>query len=305
MQDPIPDVKTLRDLVLWGETHFTNSGLWFGHGMDTALDESAYLVGHALDIPLDYEGVDVDQPLELDDKLKAYALLQARIERRVPAAYLTHEAWFAGLPFYVDARVLVPRSPIAELIEVGFEPWRGGRPVKRVLDLCTGSGCIAIACANVFPNAIIDAVDISHAALTVAQINIDRHGLNDRIKVIESDLFASLTDQRYDIIVSNPPYVGAETMSHLPEEYRREPELGLAAGDKGLDLVIPMLQQASRFLHPDGLLIVEVGESEAALEERFPNVPFTWMEFSRGGEGVFLLDTQTLKEYQNEFDNEC
>jgi len=301
MQDPIPDVVTLRDLVLWGETHFTESGLWFGHGMDNALDESAYLVGHALEIPLDYEGIDIDQKLATDNKLKAHALLQARIERRVPAAYLTHEAWFAGLSFYVDGRVLVPRSPIAELIEVGFEPWRGGRSVKHVLDLCTGSGCIAIACANIFPNAQVDAVDISHAALTVAQINIDRHDLNGRVRVIQSDLFANLIDQRYDIIVSNPPYVGMATMSNLPDEYRKEPELGLVAGEQGLDLVTPLLQQASRYLHPDGLLIVEVGESESALVQRFPHVPFTWLDFSRGGEGVFLLDAQHLKDFQNEF----
>ena len=295
-------VKSLRDMIYYGAAEFDKASLYFGHGTDNALDEAAYLAFFALDKSPDYSDEQLATTLSKEDITNVNDIFLKRIESRQPAAYLTHEAWFARLPFYVNENVLVPRSPIAELIEDQYQPWVTPDKVNTILDLCTGSGCIAIATALAFPHAQVDAADISPAALEeVAEINKQKYQLEARLNLIESDLFSNLQDRRYDLIVSNPPYVDAEDMSNLPDEYRHEPELGLAAGDTGLDLVIPMLRDAKHHLNPDGVLIIEVGNSEQALAEYFPEVPFMWLSFEFGGEGVFMLDAADVVKYHEDF----
>jgi ribosomal protein L3 glutamine methyltransferase len=294
-------VETLREMIHFGASVFDAASLYYGHGTDNALDEAAGLAFFALKEMPDDRDEKLDSDLSKNEIATVNDLFQKRIQSRQPAAYLTHEAWFAGLPFYVNENVLVPRSPIAELIEDQFQPWVVPEKINRILDLCTGSGCIAIACAMAFPNAEVDAADISKAALDVAEKNKVKHQLENRLHIIESDLFSNLKEQRYDLIVSNPPYVDAEDMANLPDEYRYEPELGLTAGDTGLDLVIPMLREAKNHLNPNGVLIIEVGNSEHALAERFPDVPFMWLSFEYGGEGVFMLDAKDVEKYHEVF----
>ena len=299
----LAELLTLRDLVRWGASRFNEAGLFFGHGTDNALDEALVLVCHALHLPPGLPEAYLDSRVTAEERDKVVALLKDRITSRKPAAYLTHEAWFAGLSFYVDERVLVPRSPLAEWIEQGFEPWLQADAVTHVLDLCTGSGCIAIACARAFNHAHVDAVDISSAALEVAQKNIESHHLQDRVRAIKSDLFSELEGELYQLIITNPPYVSKKEMECLPDEYQHEPALGLAAGKEGLDQAVKILCDAVDYLDPAGILALEVGNSQVALQERFPKIPFLWLEFERGGHGVLLLEARQLEYYHDVFCN--
>lgn len=284
------------DLIRYGGSRFNAAGLTFGHSFDNALDEATQLVLHALHLPHDlspvYGAAKVTGP-ELADVL---ALFQRRIDERVPAAYLTGEAWFAGLSFKSDARALVPRSPIAELITSGFEPWLGERDVERVLDLCTGSGCIAIATAHYQPNWNVTGIDLSDAALSLANENRERLQ-TPNVVLLKSNLFEALGGQHFDLIVTNPPYVTNAETDALPAEYAHEPELGLRAGDDGLDLALRILRDAPAHLTGNGLLICEVGEAEQALTRLLPELPLTWIEFKVGQMGIFVVERADLVEH--------
>ena len=296
-QDASEHLLTLRDYVRFAASRFMEAGLYFGHGTAGPLDEAAALVLHSLHLPYDLPGGYFEARLIPAEREAVLALIQRRIEERIPLAYLTHEAPFAGLTFYVDERVLVPRSPIAELIEQRFSPWLEADAVTDILDLCTGSGCIAIACAVAFPEARVDAADVSAEALEVAHMNVRRHELEDRVALVESDVFSGLAGKHYDLIVSNPPYVNAEEWRGLPEEFHAEPRIGLESGEDGLDCVRRILDRAAEHLKPGGLLVVEVGSAADALVLSFPDVPFCWLEFERGGDGVFLLTAEQVNRY--------
>ncbi len=273
---------------------------FYGHGTDNAWDEAVQLVLPTLYLPLDVPSEVRFSRLTSSERLRIVERVIRRINERTPVSYMTNKAWFCGMEFFVDERVLVPRSPIGELIENGFESFLAESPT-RIMDLCTGSGCIGIACAHVFPEAEVDLVDISTDALEVAEQNIQDHGLEQQVTPLRSDLLRDIPKDQYDLIVTNPPYVDQEDMSSLPEEFRHEPELGLAAGTDGLKLVRRILANAPEYLKENGVLICEVGNSMIHMEEQYPHIPFTWIEFENGGHGVFMMTREQLLECQDDF----
>ncbi|HOX72410.1 MAG: 50S ribosomal protein L3 N(5)-glutamine methyltransferase [Dokdonella sp.] len=292
------ELATIIDFIRHGASRFTAAGLTFGHSYDNALDEATHLVLQTLHLPHDLSPAYGQARLTADEKAALLALFERRVIERTPVAYLTGKAWFARLEFISDRRALVPRSPIAEMILNGFSPWLDDREVGRALDLCTGSGCIGIAMASYNPGWQVDLVDISDSALTLARENIDYQDVGGRVRVIASDLFAGLAGERYDLIVSNPPYVTEDEYSAMPGEYAHEPKLGLTAGDDGLDFALRILAEAPDHLNDGGVLIVEVGESEHALVELLPRLPFNWVEFEVGQMGVFVIDRNALVEHR-------
>jgi len=297
--EPLQILTTIRDLVRWGASEFERRQLSFGHGFASALDEARYLTLHALALPHDLADAYLDAVLTLAEREQVIELLERRATSRQPAAYLTRESWFCGLSFYVDERVLVPRSPIAELLANHFEPWLDSARVHRILDLCCGSGCIGIAAQYQFPEAEVCMSDLSADALEVAAINLRRHDLEGVIELYRSDLFAAIPAQKFDVIVSNPPYVDAEEMAALSAEFRAEPELGLAAGADGLALAGRIVESALDYLADDGALFIEVGNSQAAMERRYDFLPMTWLDFELGGAGVCCIHAADLREQRS------
>ncbi|MEC4728669.1 50S ribosomal protein L3 N(5)-glutamine methyltransferase [Shewanella sp. D64] len=302
VDEAVTELRTIGDMLRWSVSRFNDANIYYGHGTDNAWDEAIALVFHALHLPEEIGQQVINSNLTSSEKHKIVELILRRIRERLPVPYLTNKAMFAGLEFYVDERVLVPRSPIAEMIGNRFSPWLYNKPVNRILDLCTGSACIAIACAYEFEDAEVDALDISEDALEVAQINIETLGVMDRVFPMESNLFSAIPKgPHYDLIVSNPPYVDAEDINDMPEEYHHEPEVGLASGRDGLELTKRILANAADYLTEDGLLVVEVGNSMVHLDEQFPDVPFTWVSFDNGGDGVFVLTRDQLLENESVF----
>ncbi|MBQ4792612.1 50S ribosomal protein L3 N(5)-glutamine methyltransferase [Pectobacterium versatile] len=288
VDEAVSELHTIQDMLRWAVSRFNAANVYYGHGTDNPWDEAIQLVLPSLYLPLDIPEDMYTSRLITSERQRIVERVIRRVNERIPVAYLTNKAWFCGLEFYVDERVLVPRSPIGELINNYFDEQLPKTP-NHILDLCTGSGCIAIACAQAFPEAEVDAVDISSDALAVTEQNIQQHGLEYRVTPIRSDLFRDLPAIRYDLIVTNPPYVDEEDMFDLPQEFRFEPELGLAAGNDGLDLVRRILACAPDYLSDDGVLICEVGNSMVHLIDQYPDIPFTWLEFDNGGDGVFML----------------
>ena len=293
------DFSSIIDFLRFGLSRANAASLYYGHGTDNAWDDMLALVLRSLSLPLDIDPLLLQGRLTPGEKELLCEQLARRVLSRIPVPYLIHEAYFCDLPFYVDERVLIPRSPIAELIQQQFSPWIATDDVQSILDLCTGSGCIAIACCEAFPAALVDAVDISIDALAVAEINRKRHGVDEVLTLIESDCFEAVPAKRYDIIVSNPPYVGFDEMQTLPDEYRHEPTLALETSNNGLAIVEKILFSAHDYLTDEGILVVEVGNSDNALSEAYPHVPFTWLDFERGGHGIFLLTAAQVKTYFN------
>ena len=296
----VEDLATIQDMMRWAYSYFNASDLYYGHGYDNAWDEAQQLVLVALYLPADVPEAMYQSRLTLVEKERVIHLIETRLGTRQPVAYLTNSAWFCGSEFYVDERTIVPRSPIGELIMQKFAGLIDHEP-KRILDMCTGSGCIAIACAQQFLEAEVDAVDLSLDALDVAQINIERHGLAERVFPISSDLFNDIPQDKYDLIVTNPPYVDEEDLDDMPQEFHFEPEMSLGSGADGLDITKRILAQAADYLTDNGVLVCEVGNSMVHLIEQFPTVPFNWIEFKNGGLGVFSLTRAQLVEYRHLF----
>ena len=288
--------STVRDLLRYAVTRFNNEQLFFGHGSSNALDEAAYLILHTLKLPLDQLDPFLDARLLPEEIASVMRVIERRSKDRVLAAYITNEAWLGAYRFYVDERVIVPRSFIAELIPLHFSPWiQDPEAIVNALDLCTGSGCLPILLADAFPNAQIDAVDISADALAVARKNVDEYQLQDRINLVESDLYTQLPLRKYDLIISNPPYVNSGSMSKLPQEYLREPQLALAGGEDGMDLVRKIVAGAAERLTPEGVLVVEIGNERAFAEAAFPELELTWLTTSAGDDMVFLVTAEQLQ----------
>jgi ribosomal protein L3 glutamine methyltransferase len=302
VDEAVTELRTIADMLRWAVSRFNDANIYYGHGTDNAWDEAISLVFHALHLPDDIGQQVILSNLTSSEKHKIVELIIRRVRERLPVPYLTNKANFAGLEFYVDERVLVPRSPIAEMINNQFSPWLYNKPVNRIMDLCTGSACIAIACAYAFEDAEVDALDISEDALEVAQINIESLGVLDRVFPMQSDLFSAIPKgPHYDLIVSNPPYVDAQDIGDMPEEYHHEPAIGLASGNDGLDLTKRILANAADYLTETGLLVVEVGNSMVHLIEQYPDMPFTWVDFEFGGDGVFVLTRDQLVENESLF----
>ena len=293
--DPRDELVTVRDLLRYAVSQFNRAKLVFGHGTEDAFDEAVYLILHTLHLPLDRLDPFLDACIPSDERAEVLAVIDERVQSRKPAAYITGEAWLGPYRFSVDERVIVPRSYFGELLQDGFAPWiQDPEEVEAALDLCTGSGCLAIVMAHVFPNAKIDAVDLSDGALAVAHTNVADYGLEDRVELIRSDVFEALGDRSYDLIISNPPYVTQEAMDALPPEYRHEPEMALGAGEDGLDVVRTILAQAQAHLNPGGVLAVEVGHNRHLVEAAWPDLPLTWLNTAGADEGVFLIHREDL-----------
>lgn len=300
LDDSSESLETIQDFIRWGGTIFRQENLFFGHGTDNAFDDAKMLVLHVLSLPWDLPEIYYQSRLTKFERTKVIALFYERIHSRKPSAYLVGKAWFAGMEFNVNENVLVPRSPIAELISQKFSPWIDNpEKVTRILDMCTGSGCIGIASLQAFVNAEVDLVDISPEALMVARSNVNHYGLGKFAHVIESDLYSALEEKKYDLIISNPPYVDKIEMQDLPAEFHQEPRLGLEAGDDGLDLVRVIVAQAANYLTEDGVLVVEVGVSQFYMQQAYPELPLYWFEFENGGEGVFAISKSELDVYQD------
>lgn len=301
VDEAVAELRTIQDMLRWTMSRFNAADIYYGHGSDNAWDEALQLVLPTLYLPLDLPDAMLASKLTSSERQRIIDRVLRRINDRIPVAYLTNRSWFCGHEFYVDERVLIPRSPIGELINNHFSGILTDEP-STILDLCTGSGCIAIACAHEFPLSEVDAADISVDVLAVTEQNIENHGLSHRVIPIRSDLFRDMPAVKYDLIVTNPPYVDAEDMGDLPQEYQVEPELALAAGSDGLKLVRRILANAPRFLSDNGVLVCEVGNSMVHLMEQYPDIPFTWLEFEYGGDGVFMLTRKQLIECHHHFE---
>jgi len=296
-QEDCFELQTINDFLRFAYTWANEETLFFGHGTDNPWDDVRQLILGSLSLPYDIPEALLNCRVIAKEKKYLFSLIEKRIKQKIPVPYLTHQAYFCDLPFYVDERVLIPRSPIAELIMKRFTPWVKPENVHRILDMCTGSACIAIACCYAYPDALVDAVDLSEDALNVAQINRDTHGVEEQLGLFQSDCFEQLPANKYDIIVSNPPYVGADEMQMLPDEYHYEPEMALKAEHNGLAIIEKILLQAKDYLSENGILVVEAGNSDELVSQAYPDLPLTWLEFERGGHGVFVLSSEQIHDY--------